>query len=88
MFLYHQIDTLSQMKGDTSFLLVSNYVWTDLVPSTNTPISDCQELQILQKSACLSPWSLANTSMSVCKNEENVCMWTWKRENMYLRKKC
>ena len=47
MFLYHQVDTLSQMKRDTSFLLVSNYVWTDLVPSTNTPISDSREPQIL-----------------------------------------
>ena len=72
--MYHQADTLSQMKRDTSFLLVSNYVWTDLVPSTNTPISDCQKPQILQKSVCLSTWSLANTSVSVCKNENNVCM--------------
>ena len=37
MFLYHQIDTLSQMKRDTSSSLVSNYAWTDLVPTPNTP---------------------------------------------------
>ena len=50
MFPYHQVDTLSQMKRDTSSSLVSNYVWTDLVPSTIISIRDSQKSQILRKS--------------------------------------
>ena len=39
----------------------------------NTLISDSQESQILQNSVCRSTWSLAHTSLSVCKNEK--CMY-------------
>ena len=63
-----------------------NYVWTDLATSTNTLISDSQESQILQKSVCRSHMILGLTHLCLYAKTKNVCMRTWKRESMYLRK--
>ena len=74
---------------ETSFLLASNYVWTNLVPSTNTPIADStKRLKFCKRSARKKlTWSLVNTCMSVCNNQK-PCMFvnveTWKHVYKYV----
>ena len=78
VFLYHQVDTLSQMKRETSFLLVSNYVWTDLVPSTHVSISNSQDwdsqIQILQKSVRNGPRGPWPTHLCLYVKTNNACI--------------